>query len=119
MRIQEFKKQLVEELQSALDGGGEHGSLTIREWYEDAHVISSIADGLGSPLTIDWIGNEEYFVQVTYYIPQLQRSVILDWDGYHGCDTVEDLADVICQWEEEGRMVVKSIRVDKNYNRTI
>jgi hypothetical protein len=110
-RIKEFREKLVEEL----DAGVEDGSLSVTEWWDQTYALSNVLDNVESGIGLDDVemGSGDRYVQVTYYIPQISKSVVLDWDGYEEANTVDELADIIVKWEEEGRKLKKQIILSK------
>lgn len=91
--------------------------INLEGWYADVNEINNALDDQSSPLCFYDISIEgDGWVEVRYWSPKIQKSIVLDGDVTCNDDSMEDFLKTLAAYhkeiaEIEGRMV---IRKDKN-----
>lgn len=96
IQIKGARAELVKELRAR--------EIDPEEWYEDTCKINEALDYMGLKVNADTLtnfGSGEAETLINYYSVKIGHTIILQWDGFKACDTLEELADYLVEFEEE------------------
>ena len=95
----------TKELQQELEERG----ATASGWFDHLGRVNMAVQEAGGDISFDCAGAELTTVMATYYSPAIGRSVIVDWNVGRAFESIDELAELIVDYENKIEQVERDI----------